>query len=282
MLLPCIAGAGGGQREGERTMPHARVNGIDLYYEVAGTSGGDWITFSNSLRLDHTMWAPQVREFSADHRVLTYDVRGHGQSEATEGPYSTDLLCADLIGLWDHLGIAKSHFVGLSLGGMMGMRLGMEHAQRIDRLVICDCRGASPEASVESWRKRADAVRTNGMEHLVKSSIDGWFDDDYRQRNGHFVAALGRTIAETDPRGYIGCATGILSNLDMAARIAEIRTPTLFVVGSADGEHPEMMSQMHAGLPGSRYALIEGATHVSNLSHEKEFNAAVRQFLMEG
>ncbi|MBT7758044.1 MAG: alpha/beta fold hydrolase, partial [Rhodospirillaceae bacterium] len=139
-------------------MPKANVNGIDLYYEVSGTAGGPWLTFSNSLRTDHTMWAPQVPEFSRDFRVLTYDVRGHGQSEATEGPYSADLLCRDLTGLWDHLGIAKSHFVGLSLGGMTGMRLGMEFADYIDKLVICDCRGDSPPEILASWKDRSEIV----------------------------------------------------------------------------------------------------------------------------
>lgn len=263
-------------------MPKANVNGIDLYYEVTGLAGGPWLTFSNSLRTDHTMWAPQVQAFSRDFRILTYDVRGHGQSDATDGPYSADLLCHDLTRLWDHLGIVKSHFAGLSLGGMTGMRLGTDYANYIDKLIICDCRGDSPADTVVSWKNRSDIVAEKGVSALVKGSVDAWFDDDYQMRNRDFVAAIGQSIAQTDPRGYIGCALGMLSNLDMAARIGEIKAKTLFVVGSEDGPHPALMKAMHDGLPGSKYALIEGGSHLSNLSHAQAFNDALRAFLTEG
>ena len=121
-------------------MPKATVNGVEIYTEVEGAAGRPWLTFSNSLRTVHTMWAPQIPAFAADLRILRYDVRGHGQSGQTAGKYSADLLCRDLIGLWDHLGIARSHFVGLSLGGMTGMRLGMDFAGRIGKKASCCCR----------------------------------------------------------------------------------------------------------------------------------------------
>ena len=260
-------------------MPKATINNIDIYYEVSGMSGGPWLTFSNSLRTDHTMWSPQIIEFARDFRVLTYDVRGHGQTTATDGPYSADLLCRDLVGLWDHLGIAQSHFAGLSLGGMTGMRLGTDFADRIEKLIICDCRGDSPPEIVASWQERSALVSEQGMQAMVDGSLNAWFDETYMANNKDFVAAIGQSIAQTDPKGYIGCATGILSNLDMAERIAEIKPPTLVVVGSNDGPHPALMKAMHDGLPGSQYALIDGGSHLSNLSHAKEFNAALRTFL---
>ncbi len=260
-------------------MPKAEINGIDLYYEAEGTAGRPWLTFSNSLRTDHTMWAPQMPAFAEHFRILRYDVRGHGQSTATAGKYSADLLCRDVVGLWDHLGIARSHFAGLSLGGMTGMRLGMACADRIDKLVICDCRGDSPPEIAATWARHCDAVKAGGCEVLVDESLNAWFSAAQRAGQADFVRAIGRTIAETSVNGYIGCASGMLSELDMAARIREIIPPTLFLVGSKDGSHPALMKSMHEGLPGSQYVVIEGGTHLANLSHPAEFNAAVLRFL---
>ena len=261
-------------------MPKAPVNGVDIYYEVEGAADRPWLTFSNSLRTDHTMWSPQIPAFASDFRILRYDVRGHGQSGHASGKYSADLLCRDLIGLWDYLGIGRSHFVGLSLGGMTGMRLGMQFAHRIDKLVICDCRGDSPPAIVETWAKRCEAVQASGCEVLVEESVNSWFSAEQRVQQADFIAAIGRSIAETSAEGYIGCASGILSELDMAERITQIKPQTLFLVGSKDGPHPTLMRSMHEGLRGSDFVVIEGGTHLANLSHPVEFNAAVRTFLM--
>jgi len=259
-------------------MPHAHVNGIKLYYEVEGKGGAPWLTFSNSLRLDHTMWAPQMWDLARDFRILRYDVRGHGQSESSPGFYPLDLLARDVVGLWDHLGIEKSHFCGLSLGGMTGMHLGMEYADRCDRLVICDCRGDSPPEIVAQWAKRREAIAERGMVALVDESMNAWFGPEQKARDADFLDAIARTIVETSIEGYIGC-TGALSELNLTPRVAEMKPPTLFLVGSKDGPHPALMKTMHEGLKGSQYVVIEGATHVSNLTHPEEFNAAVRKFL---
>jgi len=259
-------------------MPKAAVNGFTIYYEVAGPSTGPWLTFSNSLRLDHTQWWPQVAEFCKDFRVLTYDVRGHGQSSATRGFYTMDMLARDVVGLWDHLGIDKSHFCGLSLGGITGMELGINHGARVDRLVICDCRGDSPPDQVQQWKSRRDMVMEKGMTPLVAASIDPWFNADLKKTYGDAIQALAQTIEETSVEGYSGCA-GALSDLSQADNASRIKNKTLYLVGSEDGPFPGLMKKMHEDTAGSEYLVIEGATHVSNLTHPAEFNAAVRKFL---
>ena len=259
-------------------MPKVHVNGIDMYYEVAGPSTGPWLTFSNSLRLDHTMWWPQVAEFCKDFRVLTYDVRGHGQSGATSGFYSIDLLARDVVALWDKLGIKKSHFCGLSLGGITGLQLGIAHGDRCEKLVICDCRGDSPPDQLTQWAQRREVVIEKGMTAIVAPSIDPWFNATLKKDYADSIAALARTIEETAIEGYCGCA-GALANLDQAANVTKIKNQTLFLVGSEDGPFPGLMKAMHQDLKGSAYVVIQNATHVSNLTHPKEFNSAVRKFL---
>ncbi|HEX2215249.1 MAG TPA: alpha/beta fold hydrolase [Xanthobacteraceae bacterium] len=259
-------------------MPHAHVNGIKIYYEVEGAGGAPWLTFSNSLRTDHTMWAPQIPDFAHHFRILRYDVRGHGQTEATPAPYTLDLLARDIVALWDHLGIKKSHWCGLSLGGMTGMHLGTDYPDYCDKLVICDCRGDSPPDIVEQWKKRSELVRAKGVGALADESINAWFGPEQKERDKDFIAAVRRTIEETSADGYVGCAMA-LTELKTAARVREIKAKTLFLVGSKDGPHPGLMKAMHEDLPGSQYVVIEDATHLSNLTHPKEFNAAVRRFL---
>jgi 3-oxoadipate enol-lactonase len=259
-------------------MPKAKIGELEIYYEVEGTSGGPWLTFSNSLRTDHTMWAPQIPEFARDFRILRYDVRGHGQTSRTSGFYTLDTLARDLVGLWDHLGIKKSHFCGLSLGGMTGMHLGMKFPQYIDKLVVCDCRGDSPPEIVETWKKRREGVMAKGMESVVAESLNAWFLPAQHKSQADFIKCIGRTIAETSVEGYVGCS-GALCELDLAPHVATIKPKTLFVCGSNDGPHPALMKAMHNGLPGSQYALIDGGTHLSNLSHTAEFNAVVGRFL---
>lgn len=259
-------------------MPKAKVNGFTMYYEVAGPSTGPWLTFSNSLRLDHTMWWPQVAEFCKDFRVLTYDVRGHGNSSATPGFYTLAQLADDVVGLWDHLGVQKSHFCGLSLGGITAMQLGIAHGNRIDRLAVCDCRGDSPPDQSKQWADRRILVAEKGLEALVAGSIDPWFNADLKKTYADSIKALAQTIRETSLEGYNGC-TGALAGGDQASHVGKIKNKTMYLVGSEDGAFPPLMEQMHKDTPGSTYVVIPGATHVSNLTHPKEFNAALRDFL---
>ncbi len=127
---------------------NARVaaRGASLFTRVDGAERSDapWIVLSNSLAADHTMWDPQIPALTARYRVLRYDTRGHGASDAPEGPYDFDMLVADVIAVMDHHGVERATFMGLSLGGMTGLGLALAHPQRLSRLVCCDARADAP------------------------------------------------------------------------------------------------------------------------------------------
>ncbi|MGH6953688.1 MAG: alpha/beta fold hydrolase [Alphaproteobacteria bacterium] len=259
-------------------MPRIRANGVSLNYRIDGPEGAPWITFSNSLATNHTMWNDQTEALAGRFRVLRYDTRGHGESEATKGDYGFDLLVGDVAGLWDSLGVEQSHFVGLSMGGMTGIGLALGHGRRLLSLAACDCRADSPEPFREDWRKRRAAVEERGIEAIVEGNLERWFTPEMRQGPSALLDRVRAMIRTTSVDGFFGC-TGALMNLDYLSRIDQIRAPTLFVVGAKDGPHPELMKAMHARLPGSRYAVIEDAAHLSNLERPERFNRVILDFL---
>ena len=131
---------------GVAPVPLVDINGIELFVQIEGPEGAPWLICSNSLGSTHRMWAAQMDFFTTRHRVLRYDTRGHGQSGAPAAPYALDDLVLDVVGLMDRHDIDKADFIGLSLGGMTGLGLGLDHADRIDRLICCDARADAPPA----------------------------------------------------------------------------------------------------------------------------------------
>ena len=117
----------------------SRVNGININFEIDGLDNAPWLILSNSLLTNLSMWDDQVATLARSFRILRYDQRGHGDTEATAGDYSFDLLVADIIALIDMLGIGRAHFCGLSMGGMTALFLAQRHPQRFDRIIACDC-----------------------------------------------------------------------------------------------------------------------------------------------
>ena len=259
-------------------MPKAEVNGVALNYRIDGPDGAPWLTFSNSLAADMTMWDPQIGALADRFRVLRYDTRGHGDSSGPAGDYSFDDLVGDVVGLWDALDIARSRFVGLSLGGMTGLGLMLDHPSRVERAVICDCRADAPEFFVNMWIERRAALAENGIEAVVEGNLERWFTDAYRAQNPPLLDDVRAMIRRTSNAGFVGC-TGALMTLDYMRRIDAITTPTLFVVGAQDGPHPDVMRTMHAAVPGSTLAVIDDAAHLPNLEQPDAFNAAIAAFL---
>src|SRR5512132_2871515 len=148
------------EEERRTTMPFADLAEIHLHYSLEGDESRPVLTLSNSLSIDLDMWTPQMAAFIKHFRVLRYDTRGHGQSGVPAGPYSFAQLGADVIGLFDHLGIERSHFCGLSMGGITGMWLGIHQPQRIHRLVLCNT--AAYIAPREVWSGRIATVMASG------------------------------------------------------------------------------------------------------------------------
>lgn len=259
-------------------MPTATVNGATLNYRVEGPDGAPWLTLSNSLAANLSMWDPQAEAFNADYRVLRYDTRGHGGSAPVGGDYSFDMLVGDVVGLWDALDIGKSHFCGLSLGGMTGIGLALGHAGRLDKAVICDCRADAPPFFVDMWVERRAGIQDKGIDAVVEGNLERWFTPEYLANPTPLLDDVRAMIRTTSNEGFLGC-TAALMKLDYLPRLGGIGVPALYVVGANDGPHPEVMQAMHERTPGSQFAVIDNAAHLANLEQPAAFNKTVAAFL---
>ena len=147
-----------------------QVGDIVLNTRVEGRSDAPWVTFCNSLATDLTMYDAQAAALAGDYRILRYDRRGHGGSETPDGPYSWDQMVNDVVGLWDALGIEKSHYVGLSMGGMTGIGVSLKCPERMLSLSACDCRADAPEFFLERVKvAKQDFDRASAARQLVKA-----------------------------------------------------------------------------------------------------------------
>ena len=255
-----------------------KANGITFNCEIEGPEGAPWIVFSNSLATNLSMWDPQVADLKGSFRILRYDQRGHGATDAPAGRYTYATLVADALALFDALGLKRPHFCGLSMGGAAALGLAKLHPDRVDRVVVCDSPAMSTPASALQWEERIAAARKGGMEPLVDSTMARWFPPETHAANPPHLDKVRAMIRTTPVNGFIGCSAA-LADHDYNTAVATVTRPVLFIAGSKDGVTPAAMKDMCARLKGSRYVELEGAGHISNLDRPAEFTKAVREFL---
>jgi len=253
------------------------ANGIDINYTVEGK--GPWLTLSHSLACDLHMWDEEAKRLSRRYKVLRYDTRGHGASGAPAGAYTLDLLADDLRGLLRALGVQSTHFVGLSMGGMIGQTFALNYPGMFKSLALCDTTSRYPAEAAGLWAERIKTVQTQGMEPLVAPTLARWFTEPFRKARPEVVEKVAALIRTTPAAGYIGCSHAI-PKIDLTARLKEIRCPAVVIVGKDDPGTPVAMAEeIHQALPGSKLGIIPSAAHLSNLEQPDAFNQALGEFL---
>lgn len=262
-------------------MPVVHLADGDLHYQLEGPADAPVLLLSNSLGTDLGMWDTQMTAFTEHFRVLRYDTRGHGQSMVGEGFYSIEQLGRDVLALLDHLDIAKAHFCGLSMGGLIGQWLGIHAGERLDKLVLCNT--AARIASDEVWNSRIETVLQGGrqaMSDLRDASIARWFTTEFAAAQAAQANRITAMLAATSAQGYAGnCAA--VRDADFREQLGAIKLPTLIVCGTADAvttpEHGRFMQQHIAGAQ-----LVElHAAHLSNVEAGEAFTRAVVGFLQQ-
>lgn len=257
-------------------------DGVRIAYRIDGSddTARPWLVMSHSLACDHTMWDPQVEPFS-DFRLLRFDTRGHGRSGAPAGDYTLELLADDLKALLDALAIGRCHYVGLSMGGMIGQQFALKYPGRFATMTLADTTSRYPAEARSVWDDRLALARSRGMDALVPSTLERWFTAEFREREPAVVARIAQLIRATPFTGYAGCAFGI-SHINLTARLSNIDCPTLVLVGDADlGTPRPMAEEIVRALPGSVLQVIPQAAHLSNLEQPAVFNRLLRQFLAD-
>jgi 3-oxoadipate enol-lactonase len=253
------------------------VNGVSINFEIDGPEGAPWLVLSNSLLTNLSMWDEQVADLKSSYRVLRYDQRGHGGTQATEGPYSFALLVADVIALLDMLGIRRAHFCGLSMGGMTALFLAQRHPERFDRIVACDCGPASTPASAQQWKERIEVAAKDGMEALVEPTIARWFPPEFLATKAPVLDKVRQMIRSTPIAGFAGCAQA-LSDYDLRPGLGGIDRPTLLMVGTKDATLAGIR-QIKEAVRGAGLVELAGAGHIANVEQPAAFTRAVRDFL---
>lgn len=256
----------------------ATVNGTGIHYEVHGTRG-PWLTFSHSLACSSAMWAPQIAEFSNRFRVLAFDTRGHGQSDAPGGAYTLEQLADDLDGLLNHLHIENTHYCGLSMGGMIGQTYALKHPGVFQSLTLADTTSRYPAEGAALWTDRIRIAQTQGMQPLVEPTLSRWFTEPFRKQHAATVSTIAAQIAATPVAGYAGCCQAI-PKINLTHRLKEITCPILVIVGEQDMGTPlSMAREIHENAPGSKLTVLSPAAHISNLEQPGAFNKALDGFL---
>ena len=255
------------------------ANGISMHYTLNGPPSAPVVTLSHSLATSLAMWEPQVAALAARYRVLRYDTRGHGGTDAPDGSYSLDQLADDAVALLRALGIERTHFIGLSMGGMIGQVLGLKHPALLRSLALCDTSSRIPVEARSVWDERVRVAETQGMEPHVEPTIGRWFTAPFVAQRAEIVEPVRAMIRQTKPQGYIGCCHAI-KVLDLTDRLHGITTPTLIIVGEDDVGTPVAASRaIHDRIKGSELVILKSASHLSNVEQMEAFNRALTLFL---
>jgi 3-oxoadipate enol-lactonase len=255
------------------------ANGITINYVLEGPATGPVVTLSHSLATNLAMWDPQLPALASRYRVLRYDTRGHGKTDVPDGPYSLEQLAEDARALLQALGIARTHFIGLSMGGFIGQILALKYPAMLQSLVLCDTTSRVPPEARSNWVERIRVAESQGMEPHVEPTIGRWFTGPFREQRADVVNPVRGMIRGTNPRGYIGCCHAIAA-LDLTDRLSAVRTPTLIIVGEDDPATPVAASRtIQERIKGSELVILKAASHLSNMEQAEAFNRAVTTFL---
>jgi 3-oxoadipate enol-lactonase len=255
-----------------------KANGIQMNYELSGKKGAPIVVLSHSLASSLVMWNSQMDVLNPHFQVLRYDIRGHGGSDAPSGAYTLELLGNDVIKLLDALNINKVHFVGLSIGGMIGQSLALNHAHRLRSLALCDTASIVPQEAQPIWQERINKVLSKGMEALLDETVGRWFTPAFLKQNPPMLDLIRKKILATPVAGYIGCAEAI-RKLNYLDRLSEIKMPTVIMVGEDDPGTPVSASEaIHERISNSKLVILPSARHLSNVEQTNLFNVTLLEF----
>jgi 3-oxoadipate enol-lactonase len=245
---------------------------VKLHYRFDGADDAPVLVLASSLGATHAMWNSNVDAFTRRYRVLRYDHRGHGASEVPPGPYTVEELAADVIALLDDLELERVSFLGLSLGGAVGMALALASPERIERLVLC-CTAAK-FGTPEGWAERTQLVREQGLEAIVDAVLERWFTPRLHELEPQVFDEFRSTFLSTPREGYAACCEA-LRDWDIRTRLPEIEVPTTCVAGADDPSTPPSDLELLAeGIPDAALIVIPDARHLANVEQPEAFALA--------
>ncbi len=251
----------------------------ELNFECSGNENGPTIVMAHSLGCNFHMWDPQMPVLEPDYKIIRLDMRGHGQSDTPPGPYTLDELADDVIAVLDSQRVQKAHWVGLSVGGMIGQSLLIRYPERFLSATLCDTASAQAAAAGPIWDARIAAVENNGLGSIVDATMERWFTPGALSAGGADIDAVRAQLESTSDDGYVACCHAIMK-LNYIDQLSTINIPVSLIVGAEDIATPVAGSQaMHDRLPNSELNIIDNASHISNVEQPEAFNNILARFL---
>lgn len=253
-------------------------DGCRLSYRVDGPPHADALLLSNSLGTTHALWQPQLDALSSVFRLIRYDTRGHGASDAPAGPYTIDELGLDALAILDAAGARTAHICGLSLGGLTAMWLGIHSPDRVGSLILASTAARIGNALL--WQERIELVGTSGVASLADVAMGRWFTNTFRDAHPDVVAGYHLMLASCHAEGYASCCAAI-RDADLRAAVGAITAPTLVIAGTHDPVTPPADAEaVRARIRGARVSLLDAA-HLANVEQAAAFNDSVIAFITQ-
>jgi 3-oxoadipate enol-lactonase len=252
-----------------------------IHYDLVGPPEAAVVCFAHALAADSGMWAEQVPALTAQGlRVLRVDMRGHGGSDPSDGITTLDELAGDIAHVIDALGIVRIHFVGLSIGGMIGQALALRQGPKVASLMLCESPPASLARVAQIWAPRIAAVRAaNSCEPIADSTMERWLSPGFRARDPGRWRQIRDTVAATHPAGYLG-GIQALSSFDFTRELPSLRIPAMALYGEDDvASSAEENQRLAALIPGGRFVSFAGARHLPNVEAPDRFNRILLDWL---
>ena len=250
------------------------LNGRNIAYDLVGPEDAPVVCITHSLASDGGSWAEQVPALlQGGFRVLRLDMRGHGGSDPVSGDYTMAALAEDVEAALAALAIPRAHYIGLSIGGMIGQAFALAHGERLISALWCDTLPSSPQGAKDVWDQRISTVRNaNSLAPLADATVERWLTDGFKARHPGRWRQIRDTVVGTSAAGYLGCCAAIL-DYDFAPRLPSLRLPTLVVCGADDAGTPPAENRRLASLvPGARYEEMAGCLHFPNVEQPDAFN----------
>jgi len=257
-------------------MPTVQSNGCPIHFEVEGAADKPVLMFCNSLGTTLHMWDGQMPAVTRHFRIVRYDRRGHGKSGVPAGPYSMEMLGRDALAVLDAAKVEKTNWCGLSMGGMVGMWLGANAPQRVNRLILSNTSAYFENKQI--WNDRIKTVQEKGLQAIVGGTLERWFTAGFREREPQKVKAIGEMFLGTKLEGYIACGQAV-RDMDHREIVKTITAPTMIVAGKQDaGTTVEMAEYLRNNIPGASMTLFDAA-HIANIECGDAYTDAVLGFL---
>ena len=260
-------------------MPKTRINNIDITYDDTGS--GPAVVLIHGYPFNRSMWAEQVSALADSYRVVTLDLRGHGESESSTGASTMKLMAQDVAALMDELQIDRAVIGGLSMGGYVTLAFYQLFAERVEKLLLADTRAQADTEEAKATRgDQVQQIQADGMTGIVTAMLPKLLSPETVSKQPEIVKRVRDMMMHTSPEGAIGALRGMAEREDQTERLSQINVPALIVVGKEDPITPVADSQkMHERIAGSELVIIENASHVSNIEQSEQFNRALREFL---